>query len=59
MIGPKSSIYPSQEGINGVKGAEFVDGVAECTKEVRRQIGAGADWIKLYAGPSALRNHIV
>lgn len=46
-IGPKSTLHPAQEGINGVKGAEVVDGVDECVKEVRRQIGAGADWIKV------------
>lgn len=25
----------------------MVDGVDECVREVRRQIGAGADWIKV------------
>lgn len=44
--GPKSTLYPAQEGVNGVKGAEVADGVDECVREVRRQIGAGADWIK-------------
>ncbi|VDC08046.1 unnamed protein product [Peniophora sp. CBMAI 1063] len=47
--GPKSSLYPSQDGIDGVTGAEIVDGEVECLKAVRRQIGAGADWIKIYA----------
>ncbi|KAJ8507539.1 hypothetical protein ONZ45_g10101 [Pleurotus djamor] len=47
--GPKSSIHPNQEGIDGVTGAEVVDGVDNCVREVRRQIGAGADWIKIYA----------
>lgn len=28
-------------------GAEFVDGEAECIKAVRKQVGAGADWIKV------------
>lgn len=28
-------------------GAEVVDGETECRKAVRRQIGAGADWIKV------------
>jgi hypothetical protein len=46
-IGPKSTLHPAQEGINGVKGAEVVDGVDDCVREVRRQIGAGADWIKV------------
>jgi hypothetical protein len=36
-----------QEGIDGVKGAAVVDGVDDCVREVRRQIGAGADWIKV------------
>ncbi|KAF8167255.1 hypothetical protein B0H34DRAFT_644930 [Crassisporium funariophilum] len=45
--GPKSSIYPAQEGIDGVKGAEPVDGVDACVREVRKQIGSGADWIKV------------
>ncbi|KAJ7580204.1 hypothetical protein C8J56DRAFT_1058513 [Mycena floridula] len=44
--GPKSSIQPHTEGIQGVTGAEVVDGITECVKAVRRQIGAGADWIK-------------
>ena len=28
-------------------GAETADGEVECTKIVRKQIGAGADWIKV------------
>ncbi|ETW86701.1 hypothetical protein HETIRDRAFT_456627 [Heterobasidion irregulare TC 32-1] len=47
--GPKSSLYVNREGIDGVTGAEAADGVAECVKAVRRQVGAGADWIKIYA----------
>ena len=31
------------------QGAEEADGVEELTKVVRRQIGSGADWIKVYA----------
>ncbi len=31
------------------QGAEVADGVAEVRKVVRRQIGHGADWIKVYA----------
>lgn len=46
-IGPKSTLYPSQEGIDGIKGAVSVDGVDACVREVRKQIGAGADWIKV------------
>jgi len=34
-----------------VKGAVAVDGVHECVKEVRKQIGAGADWVKVVDGP--------
>ncbi|KAF9532198.1 hypothetical protein CPB83DRAFT_759631 [Crepidotus variabilis] len=47
--GPQSALYPSQNGVDGVMGAQPVDGVDECVKEVRKQIGAGADWIKIYA----------
>lgn len=36
-----------QEGVDGVMGAEVADGVDECVRAVRRQIGAGADWIKV------------
>ncbi|KAI0320062.1 hypothetical protein OF83DRAFT_1053830 [Amylostereum chailletii] len=45
--GPKSSLRVGQEGVDGITGAEVVDGVDECVKAVRRQIGAGADWIKV------------
>ncbi|KAF8799600.1 hypothetical protein BYT27DRAFT_7234400 [Phlegmacium glaucopus] len=45
--GPKSTLYPAQEGIDGIKGAESVDGVDACVREVRKQIGGGADWIKV------------
>ncbi|KAI0053416.1 hypothetical protein FA95DRAFT_1579522 [Auriscalpium vulgare] len=44
---PKSAIHVNREGIDGVTGAEAADGVDECVKVVRRQIGAGADWIKV------------
>ena len=30
-----------------MSGAEVADGVEECRKAVRRQVGAGADWIKV------------
>ena len=30
----------------------MVDGVNECVREVRRQIGAGADWIKVVCFPA-------
>ncbi|KAI0713110.1 hypothetical protein C8T65DRAFT_717820 [Cerioporus squamosus] len=47
--GPKSSLHLHQDGIEGVTGAQFVDGEAECIRAVRKQVGAGADWIKVYA----------
>jgi hypothetical protein len=40
-------IHPSQQGIDGVTGAEVADGEVECTKAVRRQISTGADVIKV------------
>ncbi|KAG5716567.1 hypothetical protein E4T56_gene16229 [Termitomyces sp. T112] len=48
-LGPKSNLFPSRSGIEGITGAEVADGIEECIKAVRRQIGAGADWIKIYA----------
>ncbi|PFH49041.1 hypothetical protein AMATHDRAFT_148574 [Amanita thiersii Skay4041] len=47
--GPKSGIHFSTEGVEGITGAEAADGKDECVKAVRRQIGAGADWVKIYA----------
>lgn len=47
--GPRNHLNPSQRGVDGITGAEAVDGVDECVKEVRKQIGTGADWIKIYA----------
>ncbi|KAI0640141.1 hypothetical protein C8Q77DRAFT_1214451 [Trametes polyzona] len=46
--GPRSNLHLHQDGVEGVTGAEFVDGEAECVKAVRRQVGAGADWIKVH-----------
>ena len=46
-LGPKSSLHLHQDGVEGVMGAEFVDGEVECVKAVRKQVGAGADWIKV------------
>ncbi len=46
-VGPKSSLHPHQDGVEGVTGAQFADGEAECIKAVRKQVGAGADWIKV------------
>ena len=45
--GPKSKLHLHQDGVECVTGAVFVDGEAECTKAVRKQVGAGADWIKV------------
>ncbi|KAF7971019.1 hypothetical protein HWV62_7386 [Athelia sp. TMB] len=36
----------NQDGVEGITGAEVADGIDGCVKAVRRQIGAGADWIK-------------
>ncbi|CAL1694758.1 unnamed protein product [Somion occarium] len=47
--GPRNRLYPNRAGVEGKTGAEAADGVDECIKVVRRQVGAGADWIKLYA----------
>ncbi|KAK0469359.1 uncharacterized protein EV420DRAFT_1659320 [Desarmillaria tabescens] len=57
--GPKSSIHPHSEGIEGVTGAEVADGIDECVKAVRRQVGAGVDWIKIYAvSDSSVRSRV-
>lgn len=45
--GPKSTLHLHQDGVENITGAEFVDGEAECIKAVRKQVGAGADWIKV------------
>ncbi|TBU26859.1 hypothetical protein BD311DRAFT_779405 [Dichomitus squalens] len=45
--GPKSNLHLHQDGVEGVTGAQFVDGEVECVKAVRMQVGAGADWIKV------------
>ncbi|THU86359.1 hypothetical protein K435DRAFT_782900 [Dendrothele bispora CBS 962.96] len=47
--GPRSVIHMNQEGVEGITGAEAADGVDACVAAVRRQIGTGADWIKIYA----------
>ncbi|KAI0355152.1 hypothetical protein OH77DRAFT_1403522 [Trametes cingulata] len=46
--GPRSNLHLHQDGIDGVTGAEFVDGEVECIRAVRKQVGAGADWIKVH-----------
>ncbi|KAJ3521806.1 hypothetical protein NM688_g8970 [Phlebia brevispora] len=45
--GPKNRLYPNRDGVEGVTGAEVADGESECRRAVRRQVGAGADWIKV------------
>jgi hypothetical protein len=40
-------LHPSCPGVEGVMGAEPADGVDGCIREVRRQIGVGADWVKV------------
>ena len=49
-------MYPDRDGVEGVMGAEVADGEVECVKAVRRQIGAGADWIKVYGPRLTMRN---
>ena len=51
MSGPKNKLYPDRDGVEGIMGAEVVDGETECRKAVRRQIGAGADWVKVCSRP--------
>ncbi|KAG9101111.1 hypothetical protein FRC06_003339 [Ceratobasidium sp. 370] len=46
--GPKNRLYPSQQGVEGVTGAQIADGPDDCMRVVRQQIGAGVDWIKVY-----------
>ncbi|KAI0962661.1 hypothetical protein AcV7_001455 [Taiwanofungus camphoratus] len=50
--GPKNRLHYNQEGVEGITGAEVADGEVECIKAVRRQVGAGADWIKASNTPS-------
>ncbi|KAG9026234.1 hypothetical protein FRB95_009072 [Tulasnella sp. JGI-2019a] len=51
--GPKTDLGPNREGVDGKIGAEAADGEAECRRVVRRQIGAGVDVIKIYAGTAS------
>ncbi|KAJ7445957.1 hypothetical protein B0H11DRAFT_1879850 [Mycena galericulata] len=55
--GPKSSVHLNTEGVEGKVGAEAADGPAECIRAVRRQIGAGADWIK--KSPSCMPHMVI
>ncbi|KAG8924684.1 hypothetical protein FRC02_010265 [Tulasnella sp. 418] len=47
--GPKGNLRPNSEGVDGKTGGQVADGEAECIRVVRNQIGAGVDWIKIYA----------
>ncbi|KAG8868522.1 hypothetical protein FRC20_003246 [Serendipita sp. 405] len=48
--GPKNQQRPYLTEVDGKAGADSASGVEECVRVVRRHIGAGADWIKIYAG---------
>ncbi|PVG01868.1 hypothetical protein CPB86DRAFT_812136 [Serendipita vermifera] len=47
--GTKNVNRPYVTEVDGKSGADPASGVEECVRVVRRQIGAGADWIKIYA----------
>ncbi|KIM20134.1 hypothetical protein M408DRAFT_334125 [Serendipita vermifera MAFF 305830] len=47
--GPKNNSRPYVTEVDGKSGADPASGVDECVRVVRRHIGAGADWIKVYA----------
>ncbi|KAF8323130.1 hypothetical protein DL93DRAFT_2049805, partial [Clavulina sp. PMI_390] len=46
--GPKHELRPLQEGVDGVTGSLVADGVYAARAAVRKQVGAGADWVKVY-----------
>ena len=48
FVGPKNLTRPSEIGVDGKYGVDVADGVTECVKVVRRHIGAGADWVKVF-----------
>ena len=50
-VGPKNTARPSAVGVDGKYGVDVADGVDGCVKVVRRQVGAGADWIKVLVFP--------
>ncbi|KAJ7761457.1 hypothetical protein B0H14DRAFT_3116907 [Mycena olivaceomarginata] len=52
LTGPKGSIHFNKEGVESIVGAEAADGPDECIRAVRKQIGAGADWIKPSSTPA-------
>lgn len=56
--GPKGALNINTEGVEGITGAEVADGVDECRRAVRRQVGAGADWIKVCAHPAFVMDPI-
>ncbi|QRV74005.1 amidohydrolase family protein [Ceratobasidium sp. AG-Ba] len=45
--GPRNKLHPSEQGVQGVTGAQIADGNDECMRVVRQQVGAGVDWIKV------------
>jgi hypothetical protein len=45
--GPRGVHHLNMDGVEGMTGAEVADGKEGCRAAVRRQIGAGADWIKV------------
>jgi hypothetical protein len=47
LPGPRNRLYPDRDGVEDVMGAEVADGELGCRVAVRRQVGAGADWIKV------------
>ncbi|GJJ13487.1 hypothetical protein Clacol_007741 [Clathrus columnatus] len=51
--GPKGVHNMNKEGVDGITGAEAADGPSQCRQAVRRQVGAGADWIKSRMGRAA------
>ncbi|KAG9125887.1 hypothetical protein FRC07_005745 [Ceratobasidium sp. 392] len=46
--GPKNKLYPSEQSVDGIAGAQVADGPDGCMRAVRQQIGAGVDWVKVY-----------
>ncbi|KAF8529775.1 hypothetical protein BU17DRAFT_73058 [Hysterangium stoloniferum] len=57
--GPRGCHHMNCEGVDGKTGAEAADGEDDCRQAVRRQIGAGADWIKVTAPTISLSKVIL
>ncbi|KAG9081859.1 hypothetical protein FRC07_014397, partial [Ceratobasidium sp. 392] len=45
--GPKNKLYPSEQNVDGIAGAQVADGPDGCMRAVRQQIGSGVDWVKV------------